>query len=530
LLLLLPEVLLVLSTSCLKLAAAINMHRQQQEQQWSAAHSSHDEQQIDMTSQQRQQQQVLLPASYLKLAKRLLQQWRTLVQGMRAKPDFILDSDDFGPTVYAVAALGAAVVHAWPAAAAAAAAEHGSSSSAADFDLHTSAAHLAMCCAQEQLAPALTFACTKPVVLDLHMSDDVLLLLIANLALVSRHTILQQQEQQQQEQQQQHKQHQQQHRQQQQGMPNLQEQPSFAAHEQLFHAVGLGGVFQQLPAAAIQQQQQQGLSYDADDLRIAVDAMRRVTGTRVDLHYNPAMQALLVAQRNEQPPAVQISLAAVWQPLLQVVLQLPLSAAALGVKRDEVTIVLMFCLQTSLNVFESVAAELLQDAAGSTAAGQAAVDTFVQQVGEQVMPDLLGRLGTLALQQRWSAREAKRAGAVWDGNTDSSSSRLDAGNEAGSGSGSRGGSSSRSGSHKSAEAPKQQSKSKGAHVAASNRAGSSSSSNRRSRSGSQGVSSSSSSSKTDLVSSSRQSKGAYLVDAWADCIGRFLTSGEGMVV
>jgi hypothetical protein len=204
-----------------------------------------------------------------------------------------------------------------------------------------------------------------------------------------------------------------------------------------------------------------------------------------------ALTELAEQQQRDRPYAVRIDLAAVWQPLLQVVLQLPLTAAAAGaskagVSRGCLTRILTNGLDVCWCVLRMAPPLLLTRPAGRSDERKAAVRAFWLELGCEVLPFMLGRLAPLVLQQlRRSAREAKRAGAVLDSSGSSSSSSMSS--AAGDGSGDR------------SEAGMGSSRDSGSTVADSS--GSSSS------------------------SSSSSSAAEYLVDSWARAVGELIQDG-----
>jgi hypothetical protein len=309
-----------MSEICLNLSRAINTWQQQQQSK---------------KQQQRRQQQRsgALPPSYVKLALGLVLQWRTMVKPVCDDIEHLLTDEPLSPTLHSMVALNAAVLQAWPVAAAAAAAasnssSSSSSSSAADLAMHTLAAQRAITFTSEILSPLLYEGDSEPAAIDLMLSDDTLLLLVEHAAVLNSRAEQQQKQQQ-----------------------DALDQQQVPAHEQLLAAVGLAGCLPMLLAAVdASDAGSTSNSSLAPAIHCSLRALGQVFWIRSDIqspdsskraaeaiakHQQRQQQELLVPKQQEllvpkQPIAVPIDLAAVWQPLLQVVLQLSLSEAAAG--------------------------------------------------------------------------------------------------------------------------------------------------------------------------------------------------------
>ncbi|KAF6262115.1 hypothetical protein COO60DRAFT_1636155 [Scenedesmus sp. NREL 46B-D3] len=300
--------------------------------------------------QQRQQQPALLPASYAKLALSFVLQWTALAKAVSPPHGDALDHKELGQALHTIVALNAAVMQAWPAAAAAAGhntSSSSSSSSPAEFAMYTLAAQRAETYTSETLVPIVAYAnlttlTEQPKALDLMLNDDLLLLLLlAHLALLSRQLAQQQQ------------------------MPPLPPQQE-AMHERLLQAVGLGGLL--APAAGSKAQHVMGAAAcSADNLCDAVMALRAV----FLLHaYKRSKLAgkfgeLLAAHKPQRLPAARVELAAMWLPLLQVVLQLPLTEAAAGTsgegaKRGCLQYTVPHAVDLARHVFDCLLSEVLE--------------------------------------------------------------------------------------------------------------------------------------------------------------------------
>jgi hypothetical protein len=290
----------------------------------------------------------------------------------------------------AMVALIAAVLQAWPIAAAC------GSSSAADLAMYTLAAQRAVTFTSETLAPTIAYAepivqnATQAVAVRLMLSDDVLLLLLVNLALLNQQVEGQQQQQD-------------------------------APYKQLLQAVGLHGLL--LPASDAAETEQPVVTSTAgtaSSICDAVMALRAVillrAGQRKKLGTGK-LGDLLAAHKPQQSPAVRIDLAAVWQPLLQIALQLPLTEAAAGVDGDGVkggclNDILTSAIHLAYIVFTELPAEVLQRSSASLNNHSQAPPT-TQLICSTVVPLALGRLAPLVLQQlQQSERQAKQDGAA----------------------------------------------------------------------------------------------------------------------
>jgi hypothetical protein len=362
----------------------------------------------------------LLPGSYVKLALCLVLQWTAMAKAVSPPNGDVIADEDLGQWLHTIVALNAAVVQAWPAAAAAA--RHaGSSSTAAEVAMYTLAAQRAVTFTSETLVPMVvdaemsSLAETQAAAVDLVLSDDVLLLLLMHVALLSRQVAAQQQQQQQSSIK----------AQQQCPEQSTAQQPQQQPHEQLLQAVGLSGLLVQAADATHKQQQQPGPSTacSADDIYNAVAALRQVFVLRVmkrKKQLGGKLGELLAAHKPQQCPAVRIDLAAVWQPLLQVVLQLPLTEAAAGVseagereKQGYLRYTLQNAVDLACNMFEALPAHVYEAPPQPLDGSSARIPLIWGHIGRTLTCSALGQLAPLVLQQfKQSAPETRRSSAA----------------------------------------------------------------------------------------------------------------------
>jgi hypothetical protein len=279
-------------------------------------------------------------------------------------------------------ALHAAALHAWTTAAAAA--NTAALGAKADLAVHTLAAQRAVVFAAETLVPMLDPSKQHPVGTQLLRADDALLLLVVYLPLLSRRIAAQEQQQ----------------------------EP--AACGQLLYAVGLGSSFLPLPRGQSDEGQQQVRTVIPEEIQAALLAIRNVF--LVQAANDGAFGVLEQPLTEHLQLPVCIDFAAVWQPLLQVVLQLPLTATAAvaavaspdGTKGACLEPILALSLSIVHNALDCVG-QSLQEATGDVERFKTSLTAVYEGISYTVGPALLGQLAPLALQQlKRSAHEQSR--------------------------------------------------------------------------------------------------------------------------